>query len=57
MVAHQERILVVKDAIKPGYLNIFFKRFTKEMLTNYLSMVRTKQIDVDQKNKKKLAFK
>lgn len=37
MIQHQELILAVKDAIKPGLCAIIFKKFTKEMLKDYFN--------------------
>ena len=57
MLEHQERILSVKDAIKPGYLSIWTKPFTKEMISEYFDSVRIKIIEIDQKQLKDLALK
>lgn len=47
----------MKDAIKPGYLNIWTKPFTKELLTDYLNSVREKNIEVNTSTYKELAYK
>lgn len=40
LVEHQEIINALMLAIKPNLLDIFCKRFTKEMLKEFISLVR-----------------
>ena len=44
MLHHQELILAVKDKIKPGLINIAFRRFTKEMLKKYFISCKSNQV-------------
>ena len=37
MIQHQELIMAVKEAIKPGLFSIYFQRFTKDMLKTYFA--------------------
>lgn len=58
MIQHQELIMSVKEAIKPGVFSIFFKCFTKEMLKEYFAKLQIQIISKDQmKIKRRLTKK
>jgi hypothetical protein len=42
MIQHQELILSIKDAIKPGAFSPFYKPFTKEMVKEYFTKLMVK---------------
>ena len=41
MINHQERILAIKERIKPGILSIYTKAFDKRMIKEYLADIKT----------------
>ena len=53
MIQHQERIIAVKDAIKPGIIAIITKPFEKYMLKEYLRQLKQKDIAPDKEAIKK----
>lgn len=42
MKRHQEYIMAVKEAIKPGFMNYLFKPFTPEMFKGYLHILKVR---------------
>ena len=49
MIQHQEMILSIKDAIKPGIFQTFYKPYTKDQIKNYFTRL---QVRKSQQNKK-----
>ena len=44
IMIHQDHINTVMMAIKPGYLRIYCQKYSKEMVLNYLSRVRSTDV-------------
>jgi len=53
MIQHQERILAVKEAIKPGILSIFMEPFDKNMMKRYFRALKHKAVVPDKERLKK----
>ena len=53
MMSHQEEIIAVKDAIKPGAFSTYFKPFTQEMLLNYMQNVTRQNFRPDKQSRVK----
>jgi len=49
MIHHQEMILAVKDAIKPGLFSIYFKRYTPHMVKEYFRSLKQKKKQMESK--------
>ena len=48
MIEHQELIMSVKEAIKPGAFSTFIKPFTKDMLKDYFARIQMQIISKEQ---------
>jgi len=49
MAKHQEMIQSVKQAIKPGFFAVYFRRFTIGMIKEYLNKLKELKLDEEQK--------
>ena len=49
MLRHQELIIAIKDAIKPGLEICFKKPFEKEMVADYFNTISKKTFEVNKK--------
>ena len=47
MIKHQERILAIKEKVKPGVVSIFTEPFDKPMIKKYLMRVKLMTIEPD----------
>jgi len=47
MTMHQERILAIKENVKPGFISMFRVPFEKAMIKSYLMKVKIKTIEPD----------
>ena len=52
MVKHQEYIIAIKDAIKPGLELCFKKPFEREMVAKYLNKIHQKEYVEDERLQK-----
>ena len=43
MIQHQEMILSIKDAIKPGIFQTFYKPYTKDQIKNYFLKLQVRK--------------
>jgi hypothetical protein len=39
LIKHQEHIMAIKDAIKPGFIALYFKEFKIQMLKDYFNRI------------------
>lgn len=44
ILLHQDQVNAVMMAIKPGYHNIYCKKYSKEMVLDYLDRIRTEDV-------------
>lgn len=54
MIQHQEMILSIKDAIKPGIFQTFYKPYSKDQIKEYFTMLQVKK---SKQNKKQVKAK
>jgi hypothetical protein len=47
MIKHQDRILAIKEKVKPGFFSIYTVPFDKPMLKSYLMRVKVMTIEPD----------
>lgn len=51
MKDHQDMILAIKDKIKPGFISVLFRSYSREMLTNYLRSLKDEIRQAEQEAK------
>lgn len=48
MIEHQELIICIKDAIKPGIFQVWFQPFTAQMIKKYFNRVKNMEFDMNE---------